>query len=102
MEAVGFADFRIFRRNGGTGDHNLGGRYVFGAVSFKDRRAQAGQSLRDGRTLQVRAGNFIAEVQQDLGNAAHADAADAHEMNALNFGEHEIKFLATDLHGSHG
>jgi hypothetical protein len=50
------------------------------------------QTLRDGRTLQVRAGNFVAEIQQHLGNAAHADAADAHEMYALNFGEHINNF----------
>ena len=39
--------------------------------------------------LQIGAGNLVAEVQQHLGDAAHADAADADEMNALNFGKHK-------------
>ena len=47
------------------------------------------QPLGDSRTLQIRAGNLIAEIQQHLGNPAHADPADAHEMNALNLGKHK-------------
>ena len=43
--------------------------------------------------LQVGAGDPVAEVQQHFGDAAHADAADAHEMNALNFGKHENLIL---------
>ena len=39
--------------------------------------------------LQIGAGNLVAEVQQHLGNAAHADAADADKMNSLNFGKHK-------------
>ena len=48
----------------------------------------AGETMRDGRGLQVGAGNLVAEVEQHFGDAAHADATDAHEMNTLNFGEH--------------
>ena len=51
---------------------------------------RAGKPLRDCRISQVGAGNLVAEIQQHLGNAAHADAADAYEMYTLNFGEHEI------------
>jgi hypothetical protein len=46
--------------------------------------------LCDCRAFQIGAGNFVAEVQQYLGNAAHADAADAYEMDALDFGEHGV------------
>ena len=38
--------------------------------------------------MEVGSGDFVAEVQQHLGDAAHADASDADEVNALNFGEH--------------
>ena len=96
VQLVGFGDFGILRGNRGTGDHHFGAGDVFGAMSLKDRGAQTGQPLRHGGTLQVGAGNFVAEIEQHLGNAAHADAADAYEMNALNFCEHKINFLATD------
>ena len=36
-------------------------------------------------------GDLIAEIQQDLGDTAHADAANAHEMDALDFCEHKVK-----------
>ena len=36
-----------------------------------------------GGRFRIRAGNRIAERQQDFGDAAHADPADADEMNAL-------------------
>ena len=42
----------------------------------------------DGRGLEIRAGDLVSEVEEDLGDAAHADAPDAHEMDTLNFGKH--------------
>jgi hypothetical protein len=59
-------------------------------VSLKRDCTQRRQALRDCGTFQVGAGDFVAEVQQYLGNAAHADAADAYEMDALDFGEHGV------------
>ena len=88
-------DFRIVRRNGGAGHHHFGAGNIFGAVSLKNRGAQTGQALGDGRTLEVGAGDLVAQVQQHLGDAAHADAADTDKMNALNFGEH----LVNSCHG---
>ena len=61
---------------------------VCGSMAFKDRRAQAGQPLGDGRPLQVRAGDGISQAEQYLGNPAHADPADSNEMNALRLGKH--------------
>ena len=83
------ADFRILDGNRGTGDDDLGASDVFGAVSFEDCGAESGQALRHRGILQVGAGNFVAEIEQHLGNATHADAADAYEMNALNFRKHK-------------
>ena len=84
----GFDDLGIVRRDGRTGDHHLGAGNVLRGVAFEDGRAQAGQAMGDGRALQIGAGNLVAEIQQHLGDTAHADAADADEMNALNFGKH--------------
>ena len=57
-------------------------------MAFEGDGAHAGEAMGDGRGLEVGAGDLVAEVEQDFGDTAHADAADADEMNALNFGEH--------------
>jgi len=89
MQAAGFDDFGILLSNGGTDDDDFGAGYVLRAVSIEDCGAQAGETLRSGRTLEIRAGDFVAEVQQNLGDTAHADATDTDEMNPLNSSEHE-------------
>jgi hypothetical protein len=53
-----------------------------------DNGPHSGQALRDRRRFQVRARHLIAEVEQHLGDAAHADAADSHKMDALDFCKH--------------
>src|SRR5262249_38691606 len=88
VELVSFGDLRIVRGDGGTGDDDFGVRSVFGAVALKSDRAEAGEPLSDCGRLQVRARNLVAKVQQNAGDAAHADAADAYEMDALDLGEH--------------
>src|SRR5208282_567811 len=52
-------------------------------VAFKDRCAKILQPLGDRGELGVRTGNRIAQREQNFGNAAHADAADADHVNAL-------------------
>ena len=42
---------------------------------------------------EIGAGDLVAEVEQHFGDAAHADAANADEMNALNFRKHGEIFL---------
>ena len=88
MQVAGLGDFGIDGSDGGTGDDYISTLYVFRDVPFKDSGAQRGQALRDAGILEVGAGDFIAKIQQDLGNAAHADAADAYEMDALDFRKH--------------
>src|SRR5713101_3390054 len=60
---------------------------VCGFVPFVNRGAEILQAFRDVRGLGVGAGNGIAEREQHFGDAAHADAADAHQMNALKIAE---------------
>jgi hypothetical protein len=38
---------------------------------------------------QVGAADAVTKGEQHFGNAAHADASDAYEMNALNLGKHK-------------
>ena len=41
-----------------------------------------------GAAPQIGAGDLHAQVEQNLGNAAHADAADADEVRVLRGGKH--------------
>src|SRR5574340_1639210 len=49
-----------------------------------DARAQSGQPLGDRIVGQVRARYAVTQIQQHFGNAAHADPADAHEMDVFD------------------
>ena len=57
-------------------------------MPFENNCSKAGQALRNSAGFQIGSRNLVAEIQQHLGDAAHADAADAYEMNLLNFGKH--------------
>jgi hypothetical protein len=46
--------------------------------------AQRGQALQGGAVALVAAGDAVAQVVQDLGDAAHAGAADADEVDVLD------------------
>ena len=84
---VGFDDFGIVGDDGGRSDHHVGAIDVDGFVSVENCGAEFGEAFGDGRGLPVGAGNGIAEGEQNFGDAAHADAADAHEVNALKIAE---------------
>src|ERR1019366_713760 len=59
--------------------------HVLGRVSDVHRGAQAGEAPGCGGFAQIGACDLVAEVEQHLGDAAHAAAADADEMDTLNF-----------------
>ncbi len=76
--------------DGGAGDDEVRALDVDGTVPFEDLGAERGEPLGDRRQLRVRAGDLdaAAEVQQDLGDPGHADAADADHVDALYVSEH--------------
>jgi hypothetical protein len=90
VQLAGLGDLGVVGGDGGTGNDDLGVADIFRGMTFDGERAERSQALRHAGTLQIRAGDSVAEVQQHLGNAAHADAADAYEMDALDFGEHGL------------
>src|SRR5437016_5682453 len=77
-------NLRILTRNRRTRDHNFSPGHIFSTMSDEDNGAQTRQTLRNLGIAEIRTRNFVAEVQQHLGDAAHADAADADKMNALD------------------
>ena len=90
LPVVRFDDFRIVGLHGGGSHLHVGAIGVRRLVTPINRGAQVFQPFRDVRKLYVGPGNGIAQGQKDFGDAAHADAADADQMNALEIakGDH--------------
>src|SRR3989454_1151736 len=83
LALVRFDDFRVVRFHRGGNDHHVRALHLLGAVPFEDGGAEISQPRGYARRLQVRSGNGITQCEKNFGDAAHADAADAHQMNAL-------------------
>ena len=52
-------------------------------MAFVDRCAHLGEAVGDRTASQIGARDLEAKVEQDLGDAAHADSADADEVRVL-------------------
>jgi hypothetical protein len=62
-------------------DDDVGFAEVGGRVTLADLRAERAQALGHRRELEIRAAHGVAEIQQHFGDAGHARAADADEMD---------------------
>jgi len=85
---VCFEDFWVEGTDGGAGDDNCGVADVGGCVALVDGGAEGGESIGNGSAAKVRAGDGDAEVEEDFGDTAHADSADADEVRVLGCCEH--------------
>ena len=74
-------DFRIAVLDGGRNHDDAGVRGGFGFVADRNLNALAAQALDIGAVLGVGTGDIIAKVLHHRGDAGHADAANADEMN---------------------
>ena len=94
--AVGFGILGIVGMNGGGIDD---GRAVFGNIgrvmADRDLRAEGGELVRKRGSLKIGTGHGKLPAEQDLGKAAHADAADADEM--YRYGMVKIDSIHTPL-----
>ena len=59
-------------------------------VAFEHTRTQRSQPLGCCGKLEIRPTDRVALIQQDFGDTAHTNAADADEMNVLNLLEHGV------------
>ena len=73
--------FGIVALDGGGHHHHVGAVEVLGLVADGDLDALVAQALDVGAVGDVRAVHGVAEIGQHLGDAAHADAADADEVD---------------------
>src|SRR5882762_313545 len=68
--------------HGAGGDHHVHvGRHVLCPVPGADDPAQRGEAPGDLALLEVGSAHPVAEVQQELGDAAHADSPDPDEVD---------------------
>ena len=88
QQAARFLHLRIGGIHGGTHHNRLGAGNVGGRVTFVNPRAERRQPFRGGAQLQVRPADLISQIQQHLGDAAHANAADSDEVQVLRLKKH--------------
>ena len=81
---AGAGDLRIVRLHRGRHDDDLGAAEVGGVMADGDRDAGLAQPADIGGIGDVAALHRVAEVMQHLGDARHADAADADEMDGAD------------------
>src|SRR5712675_2132016 len=86
--------FRIVAGDGAGGHDYIGAVRIGSAMSEPDARAEPLQVLGHRVGLEVRALHPVAQVQQHFGDAAHAAAADADEMNRVD-AAHALAHAAT-------
>src|SRR6202000_167590 len=65
-------------------DHGMRVFQILRAVADSDGNAHCLEAFDIGAFGNVRALNLVTEIVHDLGNAAHADAANADEMDGAN------------------
>ncbi len=79
-------------RRGDDDDVHLG--EVLGGVAPGDATAERGEAPGDVGLLEVGAGDGVAEVEEHLGDAAHADAADPDEVDLGGPGTEEAHVIS--------
>ena len=80
LQSARFLHFRILLIHRRAHHQRPRAGHIGRREAFVDRSAQGGKALGNGRELQVRPGDPIAEIQQHLGDTAHADASDTGEV----------------------
>ena len=82
----------LSRSDGRRGDDYIRVSDVGGRVASVDRGAQIIQALGDVGGGEVRTADLISQVEENFGDPAHADAADADEMDAPDLPVHAAGF----------
>ena len=88
MALVRGDDLSVVELNSRADDHHVRASDILRAMLAANNRSHFSQARCHRRGLAIGSGNLVSEIEQHLGNSAHADAANAHEMNALNFRKH--------------
>jgi hypothetical protein len=85
--------FRVVVAHRGRHHHRIGRRGVLRVVADRDADALRRQAARRRAFAEIGAADLVALVGQHLGDARHAGAADADEVDALDLVLHGLPFL---------
>ena len=88
LPLLGLENFYVVGTDSRRDHHDIGVGNIVGRMRRKDLSSQGLQPLRDSARLEIRAGDLVAQIEQELSNATHPDAADSHEMNPLYLLKH--------------
>ena len=78
------SDFRVAGVDGAGNHQYISLLGVLRTVPDENGRPEVFQALGHGRCLEVGTGHFVTQVEQHLGDAAHAHAADTDEVNTAD------------------
>ena len=95
-------DFRIAVLDRGRADDHRGIAEIVGRMADRDRDPGLAQLLDDIAFGDVRALHLVAEVVHHFGDARHADAADADEVDRADVGAQRLHHAGTPAAGSFG
>ena len=84
-------DFGIVLADRGGNDHHIGRAQIVGRMPLAYARAKLRQMPRRMIVGQVRAANAESQIEQHLGDAAHAGTANTDEMHVLDLMLHRIR-----------
>src|SRR5216683_5615939 len=90
-------DFRIVTADRRGNHHNVRAVNLLRPVTLENLGAHVHQALGDRRGFRIRAGNRIAEREQNFGDSAHSNPADADEVNALEIVKRHHHFCPCGL-----
>src|SRR5262245_13054521 len=79
LQAARLEDLDVVGGDGGRGHDDVRSRDASGLVTEVDARAETAQALHRVVLGEIGAGHLVAEVEEHLGDPAHAAAADPHE-----------------------
>ena len=96
----GGCDFRIIVLDRGRADDHRGIAEIVGVMADRDRDSLLAQFLDDIAVGDIAALHRIAELVHDLGDARHADPADADEMDGADVGAQCLHHAGTPPAGS--
>src|SRR4051812_44481084 len=88
VNVAGGEDLRVVFSYRRAGDDDFRTGDIFHAVAFMNSGAEFGKALGNRAAAQVGARDLESKVEQDFGDAAHADAADSYKMHALDLRKH--------------
>ncbi len=80
-----------------AGHDYAGADDVSRSMALEDGCSESAQTICGCRPAQIRAGDGVAEIEQNLCDSAHPDAANSYKMNSLRLYEHGCRCTPATL-----